>query len=1320
MRINRANLLEQLYQFSLAGSGVIIGKPGIGKSYLIGQLCNKLLEAHILTFNIKIDNLFDTSDQAFNMELGMKNWIEELQEYELTDNVKGVLVFDAFDAARDETLRNGVLRQIKKAKKLLSEKWNIIVSARTYDASKSPELTRLFPVKAANNTVMRSRSIEIGPLQDQEILEALKDNPLLQGFFTDASGQLKEILHVPFFLLLLEAIVQQSNPTEIADIKKYQSETQLLQLYWQKKVIDTMVQTGNERLLSQLTLFFVRHRVLSCPKDVFYRDFIGADTDAFTWLRSENVLDEVSVNTSRIAFSHNILFDYAVSRFCLSASYHELLGFIEQDKSRPFFLRPSFIYFFTALWYGAPQTFWDLYKRLSQNETKEIQLLVRLVLNGIVASEFTSVEALEPLLEVGDEMAKTTNVKNLLQSIRFIRSKSASQDVDLLLYISTRLKNPILFDFAFLLQRASNEQKDEHRVQACGQAARNFFTFILEARKSNQNKFFLDRMGAGWGVELVARTYQSDATASNHLLAQIFDMLQEPDFEIAWFTQLSEYANLIIEQDPAFVARIYMVIFGHNELSNERTEMGSSVLMRFTSTRRQDYEMCFFRLESIYPDFLVKAPELAIPTAMTIVNQTLLNKHLQWSKTARSVTFAYKEIPCQYIPDNSASWSVFSLQGNESVNMLVKIVNYLEELLVNKKPYEGVLQQYISNAQTALTWKLLIKLGSKFPETLGKELFPLLTVREIIGGIDTSFEARELMEKISPQLANEAIKTIEEAIFNTYTGEGKNPEILAMALSRLPAERLQLQQSKDFLLLNTAVVNTPPFQTSSFSETYTSDKWLEDEGVDLTDPLNNQLATYSNQLGTFNSQFLNGTAQRDQYLPYFEIVQQAYPILIGNKGALADELFYSVLREITKTVAIICRKLDEVSQENFILLESVIAFAFNYISRHDATKDINASPSHGYSPTPRIEAAESLCHLYIRNKSPENYELLHRAINNSNSIIRFNAIRNIRDLFKPDYDTYLNLMISRFEKEEDSFVYAALLANLIFRKEKIQELSPGIVQLAYEKVNFFSRHNSFIENYTRLLLWLYNTYEVDAAWQILWNAYERPDLCHTVIFELFDAMHPSGAFDDDFYSKKTAVKRIEIIRHYVSVAGQIIITTDPEKWQKENTITQNALQVIDKIIQRIYFQLTPKRVGRSNEITLPVNDDNRRAFYLLIKPVFADIITLSGQVTARGLVTGHTTHYFIQSLNQVIQYDAKNILEQAATITRYSMQTGYTFDSSAIREIVILTERLLADHRSLLLEPDSFQHLIDLLDIYVQSGWTDALELLWKLDEVFK
>jgi len=101
---------------------LIVGKPGIGKSYMIRQLRKSLRTKGVLSFLVRIDNIYDSTDAAIQSELNLnENWIEEFKKVKLSGEHKSVLFFDAFDSARDETLRKGVLMQIKRAKQELKE-----------------------------------------------------------------------------------------------------------------------------------------------------------------------------------------------------------------------------------------------------------------------------------------------------------------------------------------------------------------------------------------------------------------------------------------------------------------------------------------------------------------------------------------------------------------------------------------------------------------------------------------------------------------------------------------------------------------------------------------------------------------------------------------------------------------------------------------------------------------------------------------------------------------------------------------------------------------------------------------------------------------------------------------------------------------------------------------------------------------------------------------------------------------------------------------------------------------------------------------------
>lgn len=99
---------------------------------------------------------------------------------------------------------------------------------------------------------------------------------------------------------------------------------------------------------------------------------------------------------------------------------------------------------------------------------------------------------------------------------------------------------------------------------------------------------------------------------------------------------------------------------------------------------------------------------------------------------------------------------------------------------------------------------------------------------------------------------------------------------------------------------------------------------------------------------------------------------------------------------------------------------------------------------------------------------------------------------------------------------------------------------------------------------------------------------------------------------------------------------------------------------------------------------------------------------------------GHSAHYFIEIMGEALRFDPRFSLATTSEITAMAAGTNYTFDHSAIREVIKYTERLLADHKSMLTEPEAFAQITSLLNIYVRSGWPEALDLLWKLDEIFR
>lgn len=94
-------------------------------------------------------------------------------------------------------------------------------------------------------------------------------------------------------------------------------------------------------------------------------------------------------------------------------------------------------------------------------------------------------------------------------------------------------------------------------------------------------------------------------------------------------------------------------------------------------------------------------------------------------------------------------------------------------------------------------------------------------------------------------------------------------------------------------------------------------------------------------------------------------------------------------------------------------------------------------------------------------------------------------------------------------------------------------------------------------------------------------------------------------------------------------------------------------------------------------------------------------------------------YYFMQILNLLVNIEPGQALELSTTVVVCAAKNGFTYDSSTLREVVKLAERLIVDHKKLLSVPENFSRLITILDQFAQSGSQQALHLTWSLKDSF-
>lgn len=120
--LERSYLTDELIKFSLEESGLIVGQAGVGKSYIMNKLSNELKNLGYPTICIAIDEFVKADKDEIEKELYLKpneDFIDklysELKKLELEDK-KTIIIFDSFDSARNEDIKEIFLKLIRNSK----------------------------------------------------------------------------------------------------------------------------------------------------------------------------------------------------------------------------------------------------------------------------------------------------------------------------------------------------------------------------------------------------------------------------------------------------------------------------------------------------------------------------------------------------------------------------------------------------------------------------------------------------------------------------------------------------------------------------------------------------------------------------------------------------------------------------------------------------------------------------------------------------------------------------------------------------------------------------------------------------------------------------------------------------------------------------------------------------------------------------------------------------------------------------------------------------------------------------------------------------
>jgi hypothetical protein len=1318
--INRNKLIKEIFSFGQIANGLIIGGPGIGKSFTIEEIQRLCSRKKLDCFVIRINELIKATDRTLAESLGMQGnkWIEGLKKIEpAKSSKKNFLIFDAYDTAKDEKIKSAVLKQIQKAINQLSDKWSILVSARTFDAIKSNRLLELFPYANIHKAVS-CRYFEIPELSEPELLFCLRVDKELLSVYEKSTDSLKRLLKVPYFLKILEKIVEQ-NKVDKRKLPEVETEEQLLKIFWESKVV---VDTATDLFLQKLTGLLAAIENLSCRKETILNE---SNYKVYDDLTSLGILVESSSTKRNISFSHNILLDYAISIYLIPEESKALVTYVASNQKMPFLFRQSFIYYYSRLWNINQDLFWEHYFATQVINQPLFRLFHQTILNFVLGGFYNKISELSPVFSLPDGEEKSNIIRKILEGLRFInKGNFRERDYDLLAECSRNIADSTIWILGFLTAKAIEQLKANPNgtsLKKITTASQNLLDYLLKQRHVPASKMMVDMNGSFWGVQNVISTYAVKRTVAKRLLNSVLLILQEEDFPIRYFNSLSDQLLEIYKNDPAFGIKIYKTLYYHNENNDKETYLGSSVVLALRSNRRQDYEMIHYKLEKDYTEMLQLYPEPALRLGIEIVNRFSLQKPNACYKF-RTFSFLINGIKVRMTSDYSFYDSDHDKE-NGPFSHLENIFKFFEKLVIDNKITEArkLIRIVFFHINSTTIWRRLLKLLVLHPKQFKQEALWIIKDEHVFVSDETIYDAGDLINALWRYLSAAEKLKVEQNIVNLSSSKlvNKNDDVVEKIinlLASIPGKKYLLKESKKIMKDNRKT-NRNTGHSTTRPQNPSEDEKLRDMGVISSDALEIEACKLIKKIEPFTGKYDYNNSETPDKKEFEELVPLVSALFEISKTQtlFSQRLLFNCDYEVSRYAKLVASNIINADPDTRNFVEEI---ALHYISDPNYMEVVyqegeSKTRSSVFSPTPRTAATGALIYLLDSDTTGKVAPLVKSLVSDNITFVRYKALRALPFFWQQERDIFWKILEERVPKEKDGLCLHELIKSVgwdnIIKEE--QALVEKISALAI--VNLLDNDGDATmelwRGYATLILRLLIYYKSDASRKIIDKNLGRKIFVKCLVIEIMTVLDPHRT-DNDYEKHPNRYNNLfEIIHSCLKVRFENL---------KVEGITGNIkddFEIIDFCIQQFFFTITKgKKSSKGNTL----NVRNKVSLYFKSKPVLRFIVDESIKIET-GFMVAHTGYYFMQLMNEMLDADPEFILNISSDIVKCASANNFTYDQTTMREIVKLTEKLLADHKEIISRKEHFNSLINILDQFASSGWQEALELTWRLKEIF-
>jgi hypothetical protein len=587
--------LQPLRDAASAGSVVLVGEPGAGKSGILYQLAETLSEEGADLIFLSVDSLPVRTTAALRQELRITHDLADILN-NWSGSGPGYLILDALDAARNfdaQTVLKGTIADIRAGQ----TRWHIIASIREYDLLHGTEWQRLFATTGradAGHTEFRAVDhIYVPRLKPVELAELAHRYPPLEEVLTAGSDRLVTLLTNIFNLHLMAELLERGvDPGSLGAVN---TQIQLLDQYWLHRVI----RNDDHRDVREAALTRVAERMIEDRVTrVFRADVRGpVASDALVDLERENILRAPEAGRVVLLFAHHILFDYAIERlvFLRGRTPERLVSRLRGAPDLVLMLGPSLSLCFQDLWYLEGQgPFWALAFQLGA--ARDLPEIAKLSAPMVAAEAAGAIEDFSPLFAAlsmnNVNRAAAENFVGHLVGGLLVISGDRGMRLRPWAAVAERLSGFLRDEVAYSLRTLVWKLTDQFDVMSAseqvnvGIAARRLLEYAW--RRPIRDGSLVIAV-----IEAVTKTFTSNIADSISLLRQALEPNHMAQFAYEELPWVARGIATIIESAPDFAAEIYVAAFRHEESSDAATSLGNSQILPLTSNRRQDYRGTF-------------------------------------------------------------------------------------------------------------------------------------------------------------------------------------------------------------------------------------------------------------------------------------------------------------------------------------------------------------------------------------------------------------------------------------------------------------------------------------------------------------------------------------------------------------------------------------------------------------------------------------------------------------------------------------------------------------------------------------------------------